>query len=388
MIDRPRYDQLLVLTNVKQGDNGIGSLYLGTFLDHHSTAATWVITRSFLGSEFLTKLGTPGLLVHMIISRSKIWSSFRFTIYEKFALRIWLRKIVKQIRDSKIEKVVLTTSTPELIMLGARLSEVCPNILILVWDAPEYFVKNLRLPKKLELLTLARFEALWKATSARIVISEPMRAYYKQKFGGDSTVIPFGSTPRRKIQRRSARSIRIAFAGSLYAKSEWNAFVRALELCEWRVDGADVELSFIGRVPLRGVKCPAHIRRIPFCSNEQTLRILDEMDIGYLPYWFDSAHELVARTSFPGKLTSYAAANLAIFHHAPQYSSVYPFLIKYPFGLTCSSLDPNKIADDLRLLVQRMDGKTFREARREAMTTELAKSLMKERFFNCLAKAV
>lgn len=109
------------------------------------------------------------------------------------------------------------------------------------------------------------------------------------------------------------------------------------------------------------------------------------MDIGYLPYWFDKRHEIVARTSFPGKLSAYAAAGLAVFHHAPSYTEATGFLRNFPFGLSCDSLEAGAVMDALTRLVALLNTDACRRVRQAAVCDELSQQAMASRFQRFLA---
>lgn len=107
---------------------------------------------------------------------------------------------------------------------------------------------------------------------------------------------------------------------------------------------------------------------------------MSKMDIGYLPYWFSEKYSIVAKTSFPGKLSAYAAAGLAVFNHAPTYTEAAKFLEEYPFGITCASCDSENILQSLADLVSINKTSGCENARRLALISELSDSAMYSRF--------
>ncbi len=184
------------------------------------------------------------------------------------------------------------------------------------------------------------------------------------------------------IEKRLARSgdVNIVFAGSLYAKSEWNEFVAALESVNWKLEGRTINLTFVGRFPASGAMKPARVKYCGELPFDETLKVLERMDIGYLPYWFSAEHQLVASTSFPGKLSAYAAAGLAIYHHAPAYSDAAGFLSENRFGVVCSSMERDRILADLTALISLAQSDECQSARRAAFETELSQRAMRQRF--------
>jgi hypothetical protein len=174
--------------------------------------------------------------------------------------------------------------------------------------------------------------------------------------------------------------VRIVFAGSLYSKQEWNAFVTALEAVNWQIAGRDIQLEFVGTFPLKDAVRPPALVVHPPMSQQDTLSFMATADIGYLPYWMDPAKEFVARTSFPGKMTAYSASGLAIFHHGPATSSVTRFLLRYQYGVACASLQTADITDQLEALIEAMGDPGFHEVRATAMDQELSHAAMMRGF--------
>ena len=60
----------------------------------------------------------------------------------------------------------------------------------------------------------------------------------------------------RNVQPEPHPEIRLVFAGSLYAKAEWNCFVKALSSAGWMFGGRKVVVCFMGRFPLKGADRP------------------------------------------------------------------------------------------------------------------------------------
>jgi len=336
----------------------------------------------FLSGKSLRRFGEIGLIVAAVLARLRTWQKIRLALFRTCALRRHLQKLRKAIAGSGANIVLITTSSPELISIGRHLAEEGFNILVMVWDDPEYLIGNLKLDSSLEKARIMRdFEILMKKTCAAAVISEGMRSRYEREYNVRCEIVSHGiaaKTNKRKLVNNMP--VNIVYAGSLYSKNEWNAFIGALELSNWSLGGRPVELFFLGRFPRQGASRPARMRHIPPVPQSEALEFLTAMDIGYLPYWIDEKHEIVAKTSFPGKMTAYAAAGLDIFHHGPVYSTVTQFLSAFPFGLSCDSLEPGIILKKLERLVALVDSKEFDKARNQAMEQRLSGAAMGESF--------
>ena len=149
---------------------------------------------------------------------------------------------------------------------------------------------------------------------------------------------------------------------------------------DWTIAGRKIQLEFVGVFPLRDALRPKALVIHPPMSQQDVLAFMAHADIGYLPYWLDPAKAFVARTSFPGKLTAYSAAGLAIFNNGPDCSSVTEFLVRYPYGVACNSLKSEAILNKLDTLIQAIGTQHMELARVAAMEQELSDAAMMRGF--------
>ncbi len=89
---------------------------------------------------------------------------------------------------------------------------------------------------------------------------------------------------------------------------------------------------------------PQQIEYFGWRSVEETIEILSEADLLYLPQPFAESLRPLAELSFPTKLSTYLAAGRPVLLHAPSYASVCPFFKRFAFGQHCESLNENDIA--------------------------------------------
>ncbi|MCK7575651.1 MAG: hypothetical protein MZV65_07005 [Chromatiales bacterium] len=331
----------------------------------------WHSEKSFLfGNSILLR----------ILARFISWHAIRLYIFRKFIIFYRINVIEKFIQNFGFKSIILTASSPELIAFGRALAYRGHTLRVIVWDAPEYLVSNLRLGSSEINAVLEDFNELMSRAQAAAVISRKMLEQY-QCYELPCVILRHGTAPQPKKPRASSMdTINIVFAGSLYCKREWNAFIAALGFGKWRIAGRSVRLIFIGRFPLTDAIRPERMEHYHCLSHADTLSVMSEMDIGYLPYWIDPHYRLVVSTSFPSKMTAYAAAGLDVFHHGPAYSSVTNFLEEYPFGVSCSSFDPEVIYNQLEQLVQITGSQLLTKARHRALQYELSDNAMKIAF--------
>lgn len=232
---------------------------------------------------------------------------------------------------------------------------------------------------------LRRFGEVLSRSSALSVIGESMQSAYAARYGKKGVILRHGIQDKYFLpwndSYTSSGELTLCFAGTLYAKEEWNALLRALDSVGWRVLDRDIKIRFIGVPPRFGaVKCDrvSYVGRLSF---EDTIAEVASCQIAYLPYWFAKRQRVAAETSFPGKLSTYAASGIPVLFHGPTYASVPPFLARFPFGTCCHSLTPSVI---LRALEHIIADKQFHagasDARRAAYFEELNLTTMLQRF--------
>jgi glycosyltransferase involved in cell wall biosynthesis len=135
----------------------------------------------------------------------------------------------------------------------------------------------------------------------------------------------------------------IGYAGSLYARREWDALITAISAAGWRVAGRPVVVRVLASGLDVRVSGPARIEFLGWHSTTDAVSILSDCDVCYVPYWFDSAYRPGVELSFPNKVSLYLAAGRPILFHGPRESTPAHFLARWPVGLACHSLDANDI---------------------------------------------
>jgi hypothetical protein len=140
----------------------------------------------------------------------------------------------------------------------------------------------------------------------------------------------------------------IGYAGSLYARKEWDALMSALGSVGWRLGGRDVMIRVLASALDVRASGPARIEFLGWQSTTDAKSILSNCDICYVPYWFDEACRPGVELSFPNKISLYLAAGRPIFFHGPRESTPASFLARWPVGLACHSLDASVIVETLR----------------------------------------
>lgn len=143
-------------------------------------------------------------------------------------------------------------------------------------------------------------------------------------------------------------TFRIALAGQIYARDEWNALMSVLEKLRDSERKA-IEVHAFTRdlavgEPVNGIPVRVH----PWMTTEELLKQLQEMDLLYCIYRFGDAFREESELCFPSKLTTYLASGRPVLFHGPENSSPARFLAQWDAAFFCYSQNPNELASVVR----------------------------------------
>jgi glycosyltransferase involved in cell wall biosynthesis len=188
--------------------------------------------------------------------------------------------------------------------------------------------------------------------------------------------------------RRPGEPFVIGYAGSLYARREWDALIAALSSTGWRIAGRDVRIRVLASSFDVKVTGPVRVELLGWHATTDAVRLLAECDICYVPYWFDDACRSAVELSFPNKMSLYFAAGRPVLFHGPRHSTPVRFLERYPAGVTCHSLDEQSIVAALGVAASDagMHAKAA-EAIPRALAEELSARVFRTRFAEFLGVA-
>jgi glycosyltransferase involved in cell wall biosynthesis len=75
-------------------------------------------------------------------------------------------------------------------------------------------------------------------------------------------------------------------------------------------------------------------------------------DILFIPFSFKKEMKMIVKTSAPGKFADYLASGRPIFAVVPEESFVDRYLKKYQCGVSINSVNPERVADELKRLIE------------------------------------
>lgn len=285
------------------------------------------------------------------------------------------QEVVKYALDNKIEKVAAVLAGPATIYLAKRVAELLPasiSIVPIIWDPIDYCAENRGFDTSAVEQIMKDFALLMKRADMCGVASTGMKAEIELRYGVECEVIinPV-DIQQLPSPKRDDTEFRIGFAGSLYARREMETLLHALNHLQWQAEGRKLSLWILGHsfdLPIHSAAYPADFRFLGFHPEDKAREILNQVDLGYLPYWFDEKFSRCVRQCFPNKLSLYLSASIPILYHGPADSSVERFLESYPVGASCNILDTKILADTIvRLALDQSFSQQCARGRKEAV---------------------
>jgi glycosyltransferase involved in cell wall biosynthesis len=183
-----------------------------------------------------------------------------------------------------------------------------------------------------------------------------MAAQYKKVFKARCTpIIPsvpeeWARPPATSLVDNS--TIRIGFAGQVYAREEWDTLLLALSKSRWKIAGRPVEILAHAQYRQALDQSPDnHVKYYPWIDTKDLIVTLSEMDLLYCPYWFSAQEREDAELCFPSKLTTYLAAGRPVVFHGPSYSAPYKFLDRWNAAFLCRGPKPKHIREAIQQAV-------------------------------------
>ena len=276
-------------------------------------------------------------------------------------LRTIVNRAVECGRSHRAELVWAVFHCPTVIQTaGLVASRLGVPLVVWVEDAPELQSHQLRHDRWFARSVMRDFHATIESSVRCAAIGETMKEAYDQAYRKDCIILRHGLKPSAVQIPQAGPShdgkLVIGFAGSITAGDEFGQLLRALDDSAWRLDGRDVVLRLVGCRVLLDASAP---QRIEYFGRQRTVsdtvKVLADCDILYLPQPFAEQLRPLAHLSFPAKLATYLASGRPVVLHAPEYGSLVPFFERYPFGTWCSSLEGDDILSAFRDLACNAD---------------------------------
>lgn len=290
-------------------------------------------------------------------------------------------QIVKQHQTDVIWSFL--NSIPMFHLMDSLLDKADLPFVVSSWDSPEYLVSKSRLDWRSKANALGSFSRVIKSAQEVISICPQMSNIYLEQYGVQSKPMPFcppkenwlkikGDQPNGSGQAEGP--VKIVFAGSLYATTEWNHFLAAVQSYNLANPPRRFEVTCIGNQGRRANRMN-WVKYLPLKPSEEAARIINQSNLAYLPYWMDKRYSFFAKTAFPSKLPFYVASGTPVFFHGPRDSTPADFIRKYPVGTNCHSLNANSIIASLKQAISDSKRQEFIRARQDTFQNELNPNL-------------
>jgi hypothetical protein len=262
------------------------------------------------------------------------------------------KKIVRFAKIHKVDRIWVTLQGQSMIRLAYLVSQMTDiPIYSQVYDPPQWWMRANRVNSCVANSVFDLFGRTLQKSKKCALASWSMVEYYEALYGVHGipmvscTDISLGKPPANCFT--SDHEFSICMAGQLYASAEWLALLSALDQLNWKLNGKNVVVRYMGEWLQIGAKTPRHIEYLGWRTPGEVIIVASESDLCYCPYWFDPVFELEARLSFPSKLPLYFSSGRPVLFHGPSYASPYKFLQLHDAAFTCESLDPMIIGKKL-----------------------------------------
>lgn len=306
----------------------------------------------------------------------------------------YCRRLVDQICNSpsarRSEVVWAVLDCPSVIEIAVAVARRLRKPLVsLVWDAPELLADQLMLDGWSMQSMLARFEEVLRTSERVAVICEQMKHRYQSSYGISRPIILRHGIQKDLRRKNCAQRDRfvIGFAGSVTAAQPFQCLIQALDHQNWVINGKPVTLRLIGARHMLDSRKAQHIEYFGWRSLQETVEILAECRIAYLPQPFEPRLRILAELSFPTKLSTYLAASCRMLIHTPDYGSLHSLVHQYPIGVVCDELRPDRIAESL-LLLDRMPDEAVEQSISVAVHDEFNSDVFRSRFLQLVGANV
>ena len=248
-----------------------------------------------------------------------------------------------------------------------------------VWDDPEGWLDDGGYDKLSKIYLWKKFKSALINAEHISTAGEAMQSEYKKKYGVNSVILRHGFDTNLKINLKHGSEdsyIKIGFAGSVYARQTWAAFLDSVALLNINNE-KKIKIIAYGNYnfPIHHSSVLIENRgRIPI---EEVLNGIAETDFCYLPYWFEEKKRRHCELSFPNKFETYIAAGKPIFYHGPEYAGIKYTIEKYRVGINVHTLDTALICKTLSdFIVNSSSRKQLGNNARNAFISEFNKQKM------------
>jgi len=309
---------------------------------------------------------------------------------EKMVLKNILPKVVKFGRENKVDKLWCLLQGQTMVRLAQASAEALGVPLYTqVWDPFGWWLRANKIDHRTAHHLLDKFDETVRNSRVCATASWAMSEEYTDKYGVKNFPVISSLDSNWACQPatrpNNSEEFVIGLAGQIYARDEWNALISALEKYQWKISGRKIRIRILSRGMPRGVARPKNTEYLGWLNQQKAIKVLSEVDMLYLPYWFSPEFKEEATLSFPSKLVTYLAAGRPIVFHGPDYASPAKYLERNNAALLCYSLEPDKIIETIASLITDLTlYKTLAHNGASAFMRDFTYDTMKAKFYKFL----
>jgi glycosyltransferase involved in cell wall biosynthesis len=276
--------------------------------------------------------------------------STRFAWIPSLFDSVWLRKWTVRLKNWLVQEGVSHLHIVPHSGVDYRAATLCARKLGLplnmsVHDHPRYCFKGqVGIKSKLR-----AFGEAWRDSASRFVISEPMGLALCHEFGERSWQIVTDGVNAEPLAPRVTQSevLNIYFMGLFHQSYQDNLRALLAARTMLHAQGGKKRL----RIRLRCGSIPAglateqdEVEILPFSTQDQVLRDMEEADLLYLPLPFGEEHADFVRYSLSTKMVTYLGSGRPILLHAPTGSAAADLLLRARAATHLPSNSPEELA--------------------------------------------
>ena len=303
-----------------------------------------------------------------------------------------LPKIVKEIadfiQDDKIDIIWAVVQGQTMIRLLRMLyKKLHIPYVVEVWDPPQWWLNENKFDSFTYRQVMKDFAKVLYDAKCCLAASQNMAIAYKDLYGASTQAVIPGLDDSLKIPLKRIDTLHnflIGFAGQMYAKDEFAMLLEALNRLNWTYNGRRIKVVLYGAYFHLNFARGANVILRGWEPQETVLEELSGMDLLYCPYWFSEKYSVIAKLSFPSKLTTYLKTKVPVLIHAPRYASISTFIKDGINGYRVTSLNPDEIKNVLMKIIDNAENKNVGQGGYELYLQHLTASRMKNNFYKAL----
>lgn len=239
-------------------------------------------------------------------------------------------------REQRAELVWAVLRGQTLIQIAPRVArKIGAPLVTHVWDSPLPLLFEHQLDRFSRRATLVDFDRAIAASTACATASEGMAADYENRYGTRCVPLYLNSSEdwsqAPSLDDFPRATIEIGVSAIADGPAEWLQLLRALNSSGWQVRGRPVRVNVIGAVAPGEAK-PGCIRYFGWRSPAETVEILSQFDILYLPIRFMSGLSDAPALGLPAAFSQYLAAGRPIMLHGPATAAASDYLRRHEAG--------------------------------------------------------